>query len=137
MQTVVTWFLTGLIWTIQIVHYPLMAHVGREGFASYEKLHSQRITWVVACPMLLEAVLALFLVVRPLPEVPRWSAWMGLGLVALLWGATAFLQVPQHRILSAGFDARAHQRLVRTNWVRTTAWSIRAGLTLWMLQAVS
>ena len=29
------WFLAGLIWTIQVVHYPLFARVGREGFADF------------------------------------------------------------------------------------------------------
>ena len=135
-QAGTTWFLTGLIWTVQVVHYPLMAKVGEEGFPTYEKQHSQRITWVVAFPMVLEAALALLLALRPQPGLPRWSSWMGLGWVVVIWMATAFLQVPQHRVLSAGFDARAHRRLVRTNWIRTTAWSFRAGLALWMLQAV-
>lgn len=33
------WFLAGLIWTIQVVHYPLFPRVGREGFAAYEQAH--------------------------------------------------------------------------------------------------
>ena len=42
-----TWFLAGLIWTIQIVHYPLFDRVGRAGFVSYETAHAQLITMVV------------------------------------------------------------------------------------------
>ena len=34
----------------------------------------------------------------------------------------------------AGFDAEAHRRLVRTNWVRTVGWSLRSALVLgWVL----
>ena len=39
--------LTWLIWTIHIVHYPLLALVGRENFVKYEQSHSFRITTLV------------------------------------------------------------------------------------------
>ena len=39
--------------------------------------------------------------------------------------------------LAQGFDARAHRRLVNTNWIRTVAWSLRALLASWMLLRVA
>ena len=52
-------------------------------------------------------------------------AWCGLGLLAVAWVSTGLWQVPAHRRLAGGFDAVTHRRLVRTNWVRTVAWSAR------------
>ena len=46
-----TLYMTGLIWFVQVVHYPLMARVGEDGFAEYEKHHQRLTTWVVAPPM--------------------------------------------------------------------------------------
>jgi hypothetical protein len=46
---------------------------------------------------------------------------------------TVIASVAQHEVLGQGFDARAHAVLVRSNWVRTLAWSVHAGLALWML----
>ncbi len=43
-----TWFMVGLIWLIQIVHYPLFARVGVEQFVPYEREHSRLITYIVA-----------------------------------------------------------------------------------------
>jgi len=60
----------------------------------------------------------------------------GLGLVLLIWGSTALVQAPIHARLTQGFDAGLHDRLVATNWVRTAAWTLRAGLVLWMLAAI-
>jgi hypothetical protein len=34
-----TLMLTGLIWVVQIVHYPLLKYVGSESFKNYERLH--------------------------------------------------------------------------------------------------
>ena len=51
-QAATTLPLVGLIWTIQLVHYPLFDGVGAEGFAAYERRHAAAITWLVAPLML-------------------------------------------------------------------------------------
>ena len=126
-----TWFLTGLIWTIQCVHYPLFARVGAEAFPAYESEHTRRITWIVGPPMLLELVTSAALVVWRPAEFGSWWAWSGLALVGIVWVSTVVLQVPQHERLAKGFDANAHRLLVLSNWVRTAAWSARAALILY------
>ncbi len=128
-----TLFMTGVIWFVQIVHYPLFCGVDDAEFLAYEQRHTALTTWVVAPPMLLEAVTALLLFwFHPL-GVSTWQLWAGVGLLAVIWLSTALLQVPCHEILSRGFDTAVHQRLVSTNWIRTVAWSLRALLVLWMV----
>ena len=124
----VTWFLCGLIWTIQLVHYPSFGDVGREGFETFHHAHLQRITALVALPMLFELVTGGLVVWAP---VPRASAIIGLLLLAVIWAATAFVQVPLHDALARGPDGEIIKRLVQTNWVRTVAWTVRAGLAAW------
>jgi len=122
--------MVGLIWFVQIVHYPLMARVGREGFARYAASHTRRTTWVVAPPMVVEAALAVVLALRPPVGASAVAAWVACGLVALIWLSTAFLLVPLHRRLAIGFDGDVHRRLVSLNWIRTVAWSVRGLLVL-------
>lgn len=129
-HAIATWALVGLIWTIQLVQYPLFAIVPAEGFLRFHAEHMRRITWVVGPLMLVEALTAIGLVLRN-PSEPL--LWIGLGLVALLWLVTGLLSVPCHRRLSAGFDRSAHATLVGTNWIRTIAWSARGGLAVWIL----
>ena len=133
LNSIATWFMVGLIWVIQIVHYPLFAAVGEELYPAYQKQHEQLITWVVFPPMVIELVTAIMLLSYRPPEVGRLFCWGGLGLVVLIWLSTAFLQVPCHARLGDGFDEAAHRFLVHSNWVRTVAWSLRGGLVLWML----
>jgi hypothetical protein len=118
-----TLMLAGLIWTIQIVHYPLLARVGADVFIAYEREHCTRITWVVAPLMFLELTSNL-----ALAYLSGWDPNVcgRLGLVFIIWFSTAFIQVPLHRRLGAGYDASAIRSLVRTNWIRTAAWSARA-----------
>lgn len=120
--------LAGLIWTIQLVHYPLMAKVGAEAFSAYHVRHTGSITGLVAPLMAAEVFLAISLVVWRPQEVPAGAAWVALGLVAVCWLSTAFIQVPLHSRLAEAFDAEAHRSLVTTNWLRTAAWTGRAAL---------
>jgi|688.fasta_scaffold838315_2 hypothetical protein len=126
-----TWFLTGLIWTIQLVHYPLFDRVGREGFASYEGAHARMITPMVGPAMLIEALTAALLLMARPRFMPAWAAWAGVALVGIAWLSTFLLQVPMHGTLARGFDVDAHARLVGTNWIRTAAWTARAVLLAW------
>jgi hypothetical protein len=131
-----TLFLVGAIWVIQVVHYNLFNQVGRDVFAAYENAHTVLITPIVGIPMLIEAGTALLLLMeRPPGGVPMLVPIIGLVLVAVIWLSTMFIQVPQHNILSAGFDQTAYQTLLTTNWIRTIAWTVRGGLVLWMLGA--
>lgn len=116
-----TLFMTGVIWFVQVVHYPLFGRVGEAGFAAYEREHARRTGWVVGPAMVLELLLALALAARG----GGW-AWVGLALLGVIWASTAFVQVPLHRHLAAGPDRVAQRRLVLTNWVRTAAWTLRA-----------
>jgi len=133
-----TWFLTGLIWFVQVVHYPLMARVGRARWIAYEAAHVRRTTWVVGPAMLVELASAGLIVVRSTAGGERMAslallAWIGLGLLVVIWLSTAFIQVPLHGRLARGIDPAAQRRLVRTNWIRTILWSIRAGIALAMV----
>ena len=127
-----TLFMVGVVWFVQVVHYPLFSRVGPEKFSLYSEAHSRLTTYVVGPPMLVEAATALLLVLRRPEGVPLAAALIGLALVVVVWLSTALLQVPRHTTLGSGFDRRAWSGLVLSNWVRTVAWSARGGLVLWM-----
>ena len=80
---------------------------------------------VVAPLMLVELTTGLVLVARPGP-MPAGAARFGIALLAVIWASTFLLQVPCHRRLAVSFDETTWRRLVRTNWIRTVAWSVRA-----------
>jgi membrane protease YdiL (CAAX protease family) len=131
-----TLLMTGTIWTIQLVHYPLFNRVGTEAFRDYAAAHTSAITCLVLPLMAVELLTALGLVAQPLPEVPHVWFWIGLGLVGVAWLMTAFVHVPQHGQLASGFDEVTYQALVTTNWVRTIAWTARSALMLYVVNQV-
>lgn len=136
-QVASTFVMVGVIWIMQVVHYPLFAAVGADGFARYAEAHSRLVTFVVAPLMLVEATSAGLAALAPDPAMPAPGRWLGVALVAVIWASTAALQVPQHGRLAQGFDASAHGFLVASNWIRTVAWTARGALLLaWLARAL-
>ncbi len=132
LHAVPTLYLCGLIWFVQVVHYPLFAAVGEREFVAYERVHCRRITPIVLPPMVAELGLALWLWFAAPPAVAPWAG-AGLGLLAIVWGSTFLVQVPCHERLGLTADAVAMRRLVLSNWVRTAAWTLRGGLAVGFL----
>ena len=130
-----TWFMAGVIWIVQIVHYPLFEFADPQRYAAFQAAHMRKITWIVFPAMSIELLSGLALVYRAPTDI-SWALWLNLLLLAFTWLVTATVQVPQHGKLLAVFDSQVHQKLVRGNWFRTLAWSVRslllAGVT-WTL----
>lgn len=119
--------MVGVIWVVQLAVYPLFAAIGTREFPAYHRQYTVRIGAVVVPLMVAEAATA----------AAGWFAgWRGpafsasLVLLAVSWVSTVAMQVPLHRKLAGGFDAADHRRLVVSNWVRTLAWTLRAGFVL-------
>lgn len=131
-HTASTGFMAGMIWTIQRVHYPLFDRVGVDAFPEYAAEHQRRITWMLALPWAVEGLTSLALAADPPAGVGRALPLAGLAAAGVAVATTVGLSVPEHTRLSDGYDADAVRRLVRTNWLRTAAWSAHAGIAVWI-----
>jgi len=122
--------MVGLIWFVQVVHYPLFALASESRFERFAAEHQRRTSLVVMPLMVTEALTAAAILLAPPLGLGRGLGWLGALLLAVIWLSTAFLQVPEHRRLGAGFDSLAVRRLVASNWLRTAAWTVRGWLAL-------
>src|SRR5918997_4751331 len=84
-----TLVMVGIIWFVQIVHYPLFGNVGTGGFSAYSEAHTRLTGFVVGPPMLAEAATSILLVIIRPQAIPAGAAWTGLLLVACIWLSTA------------------------------------------------
>jgi len=132
-----TMFMTGLIWFVQVVHYPLLLRVDADAFTAYERQHTRRTGWVVGPAMLVELAtgIALLFTLGADSNDLAAAGWANLAGLLALWGSTAAVQTPLHRRLEQRFDRRDVERLVLTNWVRTALWSGRSGLLVGLAAA--
>ncbi len=123
--------MTGIIWFVQIVHYPLFSEVGASGFTDYEKLHTFRTAIIVMPPMCIELITAILLITFLKGKIPMGTRIGIAGMTWIIWALTFFIHVPQHEVLSEGFDPAVYQSLVSTNWFRTSLWTLKSALSIW------
>lgn len=139
-QVAAAWFMAGLIWFVQLVHYPLMSRVGAAEWRAYEREHQRRTTWIVAPMMLIELLTAAMLIFAVVSGAAAYSAteelviWVASALLAVAWLSTFAVQVRLHTQLLDSDDAAIRRRLVSSNWLRTFAWTARAVLLLLLLR---
>lgn len=119
----------GVIWIVQVVHYPLFADVSRDHYVKYHQGHVRKITYVVLPLMGVELVSAVIFCVGAHPLMLGHPAWLGsVALLVVVWISTAMVQVPLHNRLARGFESLTHHQLVLSNWIRTLAWTLRVVL---------
>jgi hypothetical protein len=121
-----TWFMIGLIWTMQIVHYPLWIDIGKRESANYHGRHTRRIGWLVGIVGGVEFLTGSAL----LALIPDALSASGMSLLTTIWLVTAFVQMPLHKRLGSYWSDSAIHRLIRGNWIRTLLWSMRGSIAL-------
>ena len=126
LNLVITAMLTGLIWTIQIVHYPLFAYVSPTDFPNYEKHHVNKITYIVAPLMLSELLLAICVFIyQTTSSTFTTLTYLNLAILILIWLSTWLLQVPCHNQLKTEYNLDTIKKLSHTNWLRTLLWTAK------------
>ena len=133
-QVLTTFFMTGLIWVIQIVHYPLFEYIGKYEFIAYEKKHSKLISFIVAPMMLIELASAIIIIISNYFTGDLYILFtIAFLLLIIIWISTMLIQVPQHRILSYSYDLKVIKDLAKSNWIRTICWSLRSVILMYIL----
>lgn len=131
---VITAFNTGLIWLVQLVHYPGFAKVGKDAYQLYQEFHMRTISFIVAPSMLLELILSIGLLFY-LKAMGNSSLYLvSVGFLLIIWINTAFWAIPAHnKLLNDGLDIELIEKLVTINWWRTISWSVRTVILGWLV----
>lgn len=125
-----TAFMTGVIWLVQVVNYPLYKYLHKDEFKDYQTEHIRRITLVVAPIMIIELFTSLslisFLPIELAQKQILYPLLINFALTVLIWLATVSYSVPIHQNLKEAWDEKLYSKLLSTNWTRTIAWTLRS-----------
>lgn len=114
-------FMCGLIWLVQLVHYPSFHFISKEDFVFFEFFHTKWISFIVMPTMIAEALIQLYLVWK----IPSPTHMISTVCLFFIWLTTFIVSVPAHQKLALGKDEVVINRLIKTNWIRTFFWSAR------------
>jgi hypothetical protein len=112
----------GLIWTIQLVHYPSFSYINKDLSLIFQHFHQRRISYIVAPLMLIEIFLSGYFYFSSNSDF-----WLiQFCLVCIIWLYTFFISIPSHNKLDKNYSSKSLNFLVKANWLRTTLWSLKS-----------
>ncbi len=122
--------LVGIIWIVQLVHYPSFHHYNEKDFRQSMKFHQDRISFIVLPLMISEIAISGWLTYAHYSQL----RFIGFLIVILIWTCTFTIQVPIHEnLLANGYDKSEVNKLVNSNWIRTFLWTIKLALVISIL----
>ena len=127
-HTISTSIMVGVIWVMQIVHYPIFRFVKKEEYNDFQNFHMKRISYIVVPSMIVELLSGIIVLYLNINISFQFQASM--ALLIIIWMLTGFVFSNIHNNLLNGFNIKTGYSLILWNWVRTTLWSIRLFLIL-------
>ena len=112
----------GVILVTQIVSYPMFLNENKKGFTLFHSMYVKRISSIVMPVMTIELILSVILFFT----LDGILSQISLTTLILILISTAFIQVPIHEKLKFKHDEFLTKKLIRTNWIRTSLWSIKS-----------
>ena len=116
-----TAIIVGIIWVIQVVHYPSFYFIERDEYVSFQKFHMDKISYIVVPVMLIESISGFILIYNELNTV----LLISMILLFFIWVLTGIFFVPIHQKLTSGYQEELVEKLVKINWFRTIFWTLR------------
>ena len=113
--------MVGVIWVIQLLHYPSFHFINDQRYIEFQHFHMQRISFIVVPVMLIELASALLLAYFFESSLTIILLTLVLG----IWAITFIFFTNMHQKLTDGYDHSIVDRLVQINWFRTALWSLR------------
>ncbi len=120
---IATSIMVGVIWVIQLVHYPSFHFIELKQYTTFQRFHMSRISFVVM-PAMLTELFTLILFIISMDPIDTLVTVSGLLLI-LIWLMTAVFFSGIHQKLTLGYDKTVVDKLVKLNWGRTLMWTLR------------
>ena len=118
-----TSIMTGVIWVIQIVHYPSFHFIEKELYTAFQKFHMNKISIIVIPIMLAELITGIMLFLDKSSKSP--FLIISIIILVLIWLITGVFFTKAHNELIAGYQELVVNQLVVMNWIRTLLWTLR------------
>ncbi len=116
-----TSLMVGIIWVIQLLHYPTFHFIKESDYVEFQHFHMQRISFIVVPVMIIELLSGFMLVYYFRSNL----LILCLIILLVIWLITFVFFTKLHQSLLGGYDKIIVKKLVQINWSRTVLWSLR------------
>jgi len=128
-----TSFMVGVIWIVQLVHYPTFLFIDEQKSYDFQKFHMSRISYIVMPAMTTELFSGIYIYIYSNMAIESNLFLLALTILIINWIITALVFVKMHNKLLINYKIEIISLLVKWNWLRTLLWSVRLILLLRMV----
>ncbi len=122
LHIVSTSIMVGVIWVMQLLHYPALLYVKNETFRQFQNFHMTKISIIVVPIMLIELVSGFIIYLQGERSFEFLASFV---LMIILWIMTGLIFTKFHSKLRKSKDIRIINKMIFLNWYRTLFWSMR------------
>jgi len=126
---------TGVVWFMQVVHYPLLTYTNPDKWTEFNekrRMYTMMLTYPL---MAFEALtgFTLILLATQSPSYPYLAVSLGILLALLIY--TFMYLNPLLKKMTGPADEISHKKFIKLHWVRTIGWSLRLLLLILVVLA--
>ena len=125
-----TSIMVGVIWVIQLVHYPSFKYVKDSDYIIFQKYHMSNISYIVFPSMFTELITSLLIFFS---GEKSFLFMLSMICLSLIWVITGVLFTKFHSTLQKGKDLKMIEKMIKANWIRTLLWTMRLIMILFVI----
>ena len=120
-----TSIMVGVIWIIQLVHYPTFLFIDKQKYFNFQKFHMSKVSYIVMPAMTVELFSGIYILLYSENLIENNLFLLAFSFLVLNWVITGLVFVKIHNSLLIEYNMQTILLLVKLNWIRTTLWSLR------------
>lgn len=128
-----TFFMVGVIWVVQIVHYPSFYFIDKQKYQVFQEFHMHKISMIVVPMMVLEIFSGLILIFNFYHNNGHTTFYLSVFMLICIWTITGSIFTKLHNELLKGYDKSIIKKIIEWNWSRTLLWTLRLFLISYIL----
>ena len=125
LHLVSTSIMVGVIWIIQLVHYPTFLFIDKQKYMKFQEFHMSRVSYIVMPTMIAELFSGIYILLYNNILMLNTFFLLASFYLFLNWVITALVFVKIHNGLLIKYEKNIILLLVKFNWIRTILWSLR------------
>lgn len=125
LHLVSTSIMVGVIWIIQLVHYPTFLFIDKQKYMKFQEFHMSRVSYIVMPTMIAELFSGIYILFYNNVLMVNTFFLLASFSLFLNWVITALVFVKIHNGLLIKYEKNIILLLVKLNWLRTILWSLR------------
>jgi len=120
-----TLLIAGVLWFVQLVHYPLFNEIPAKNMVNYGYYHIQKISGIINLLFIVDFTTIVFLLLLVNSDLSATLMIINIAIFGFIVILTRITFLPIHQKLSKNPNSFLISKLINLNWIRTLVWSLK------------